>query len=291
MLADRSITRAVPGASPTPGEAPPSHSGRRDAAVIALLRRRIDAIERPVFATARDGALKIGAAAIDDALPGGGLALGALHEVVEEHVGAGAGFAAGVLARLATAAAARRGGQVLWCCGARSLYETGNLYAPGLAAFGLDPTRLIIVRGQRDSDVLWAMEEGLRCRSLVAVLGEAREVDLVAGRRLQLAAEASGVTGFVLRPPGAALGPTAALTRWRVSAEPSAGASMPGAPLAARWRVELARCRGGAGHAWLVEWHHGKGDNAGGFAVAAELHDGSVESQSPPPRLAAVGAH
>jgi hypothetical protein len=67
---------------------------------LAVLRDRIRRIEQP----ARHGVLPFGVAAIDQALPGGGLALGAVHEILgadgdEEDGAAAAGFAAGILAR------------------------------------------------------------------------------------------------------------------------------------------------------------------------------------------------
>src|SRR2546423_9879335 len=75
--------------------------GMSPAASISALRERIRQIEQP----ARHGVLPFGVAAIDRALPGGGLALGAVHEIIgaggdEEDGAAAAGFAAGILARL-----------------------------------------------------------------------------------------------------------------------------------------------------------------------------------------------
>src|ERR1700693_280112 len=95
------------------------------AASIGALRDRIRHIEQP----ARHGVLPFGVAAIDCALPGGGLARGAVHDITgaggdEEDGAAAAGFAAGILARLGphpSAASAVRerasGGEgiVLWC--------------------------------------------------------------------------------------------------------------------------------------------------------------------------------
>ena len=68
---------------------------------LTALRERIGQIERP----ARHGVLPFGIAAIDRTLPGGGLALGAVHEILgqggdEEDGAAAAGFVAGILARL-----------------------------------------------------------------------------------------------------------------------------------------------------------------------------------------------
>jgi protein ImuA len=83
---------------------------------------------------------------------------------------------------------------------------------------------------------------------------------MVASRRLQLAAERSGITAFVLRrwrDGGQAAReralPNAAVTRWRVAtlpSRPSRGEPGVGRP---RWRVELLRCRGGEPASWEIE--------------------------------------
>jgi len=212
--------------------------------------------------------LPFGLPAVDAVLPFGGLALGALHEVLgagadEEDGAVAAAFAAALLARLTR----RHDGPVLWCL------ATGDLYAPGLAARGLAPECLIVARCRDDSDILWAMEEGLRSAALAAVLGEIGTLAPTAGRRLQLACEAGGVTGFVLRrwrTAGTAASqrgaPSAAVTRWRVAAAPSRATGEPGLGLPL-WRVELVRCRGGAPAAWLME----ESDATGHVALAAEL--------------------
>src|SRR4051794_14965895 len=113
---------------------------------LSALRRRIRALETGGAGGGR--ALPFGVAAIDAALPGGGLALGALHEALgaggdEEDGALAAAFAAGILGRL--------GGAVLWCA------ARGDLYAPGLAAAGLPPERLVVARCRNDAEALWAM--------------------------------------------------------------------------------------------------------------------------------------
>src|SRR5262249_15714517 len=150
------------------------------------LRERIRRIERP--AEAVHGVLPFGIASIDRALPGGGLAQGALHEVLgvdgdEEDGALAAAFAAGIVGRLTATAA----GLVLWCLPRR------DLYGPGLAAHGIDPARILLVRAPRDAEILWVMEEGLRASGILAVVGEIGALPAVASRRLQLAAERSGV--------------------------------------------------------------------------------------------------
>ncbi|MEE8445385.1 MAG: hypothetical protein V3S44_08535, partial [Alphaproteobacteria bacterium] len=155
---------------------------------LKTLRAAVARIERGDTGAARR-ALPLGVAAIDAALGEGGLCRAALHEIF----GAAAdGFAALLAGRLA----ARDGGAVLWCVARRG---GGDLYPPALWAFGLDPSRLVLVRCRGRAGMLSAMEEGLRCSGLAAVLGEAdRLPDMIAGRRLQLAAEEGGVTGFLL---------------------------------------------------------------------------------------------
>lgn len=231
----------------------------RGAGRIEALRARIRGIEAAGRRGGDAAAVAFGIEAVDSRLPGGGLARGALHEVIAGHPGAATGFCAALLARLVPMPTAEAA--VLWCTRPR-LLETGLPYGPGLARFGLEPARLIVVRAGRDADVLWGMEEALRCRRLAAVLGETGEVTLTESRRLQLAAEAGGVTAVLLRPAGrrAAPPPSAAATRWRIEAAPS----VHGAP---RWRVELFRCRGGADGRWLMEWR----DETGDFALAAPV--------------------
>ncbi len=278
---------------------------------LLALRDQIRHIEQP----ARHGVLPFGVAALDGALPGGGLALGAVHEITgvggdEEDGAAAAGFAAAILARLdphspaATAAGppspavrervkeaehcslprmrgrvrvgAESGeapGPVLWCL------RRPDLYGPGLLAYGLDPARLVLVRARRDDAILWAVEEGLRAGSasgLAAVVGEIGHLPMVAGRRLQLAAERSGVTALILRRWRSADEaaaerdrPSAALTRWRVAALPSADfADAPGIGRP-RWRVALLRVRGGEPGIWDVE----VADATGHVSLSAELAD------------------
>src|SRR5215470_6332996 len=81
---------------------------------------------------------------------------------------------------------------------------------------------------------------------------------MTASRRLRLAAEDSGEVGLALRrwrrqADATQFGlPTAATTRWRVSALPSTPLPVPGVGRA-RWRLELVRCRGGEGGVFEVE--------------------------------------
>ncbi len=215
------------------------------------LRAQIARIERgPVAAPGQT--VSMGSAEIDAALPNGGLTLGALHEIAgagpdTEHGAAAALLTAGILARLT--------GPVLWTM------EHADLFAPGLAAAGLHPDRIVFAAAGKE--VLATMEEGLRHTGLAAVVGEiAGRFSLIASRRLQLAAEQTGVLAIALRrsrqfDDPALMEPTAAMTRWRVAALPSPPAlahapSVPGLG-PARWRLTLTRCRGGEPGTWITE--------------------------------------
>lgn len=168
----------------------------------------------------RHGFIPFGIAALDEQLPGGGIATGALHEIaggVDLADDASATiFLAGILARIE--------GPVLWCLRWR------DLFAPALHLAGLHPDRVIHVEAGSDANVLLAMEESLRHAGLAGVVGEIGRYSTTASKRLQLAAEGSGVAAFVFRracrAEQAAEG-TAAVTRWRVTAAPSEDLGIP----------------------------------------------------------------
>lgn len=64
---------------------------------------------------------------------------------------------------------------------------------------GIEPDRVIFIHLSKDKDVLWVMEEALKCVELAAVIGELRGIDFKQSLRLQLAGEQSRVAGFILR--------------------------------------------------------------------------------------------
>jgi protein ImuA len=242
-------------------------------ALIDDLRARIALLERPTGR--RRAILPFGVAAVDRRLPEGGLALGALHEVagggLDAVHGGGHGaaatlFVAGILARMQR--------PVLWCLGAR------DLFAPALAGAGLHPDRVIYAEAGDEKTMLLCLEEGLRQGGLAGAVGEVSQLSMTASRRLQLAAESSGVTAFLLRrqlrrQAGDALAqPSAAATRWRISARPSAALPAPGVGRP-RWLVELVRVRGGEGAAWELEGC----DAQGCLALSAELADRPAASE------------
>ncbi|MEQ5786791.1 recA-like protein [Erythrobacter sp. NFXS35] len=124
---------------------------------------------------------------------------------------------------------------------------------------GLPPDlrhRLIHVAAATPEDALFALEEGLRCRDLVCVIGEIagnpRALSFTASRRLSLTAERHGVSLWLVRLD-AAPDLSSARMRWRVSAAPSPHPRWnPAAPGYATWRAELFRARSHAPGEWIL---------------------------------------
>ena len=233
--------------------------------VLKALRERIQRLEGGALRSRT--VLPFGIQAIDQHLPEGGLPLGALHEVA----GGGNGAIDGAAAALFTAGiAARTRGQVLWCV------TRQDLFAPAIAQAGLLPDRVIYVDTGDETSVLACFEEGLRHGGLGAVVAEVARLSMTASRRLQLAAEGSGALGVAIRrwrrrAEAVDFGqPTAAVTRWRVSALPSTPLPVPGVGRA-RWQLELIRCRAGESADFEVEACDAKGR----LALPSDLVHGS----------------
>jgi protein ImuA len=224
----------------------------RFAHILARLKRRLATLERP-FRKDRASVFGFGLDTLDARL-GGGLARGAVHEVLP---GSSADHAAasGFALMLALRAAGNK--PILWVRDDRGARMTGNVYAPGLVELGIDPARIMMVRAPDELAVLRTASDALGCAGLGAAViepgGEARKLDLTASRRLALAAEKSGVTCVVLRSATSIIA-SAASTRWQVASAPSAAlaGNAPGHTVLA---LELVRHRGGiAPFETFVEW-------------------------------------
>jgi protein ImuA len=248
---------------------------------IAAARGQITALERG-SAPAR-GVLAFGDARVDRCLPGAGLGLGHWHEFVGEGLevetaASVAGFVAVLAGGLARGAFGR--GELVW------VLRRDDLHAPGLVGLGFPAERLIQVCARDEAEALGVLEDALRTRGVAAAIGEVGSVDLTAGRRLQLACEQGGGTGFVLRRRPFGGGPkreaagSAAASRWSIAPAPSQPpADDPGLG-APRWSVTLERCRGGRSGRWLME--ASEEDHAAyPLRVVAELGDRDLAPQEP----------
>lgn len=154
-----------------------------------------------------------------------------------------------MLARLPTGSA-----PVLWVQDRLSRKESGR---PSLAGMGTQHP-IIMVNLSRAQDVLWAMEDGLRCHALGAVIGEIwgdpPALDFTATKRLAMRSEAASVPCWLIRRAAAA-NLSAARDRWRATSHPSApnphDAMAPGLP---RWSLELFRSRRHKPGQWVAEY-------------------------------------
>jgi protein ImuA len=182
-------------------------------------------------------------------------------------------------------------GEAVW------VLRRDDLWAPGLAGLGFPPERLIQVCARDEAEALMVMEDALATVGVSAVFGEVEAVDLTAGRRLQLACEKRGATGFVIkrRPFGgtakAEAAGSVATTRWRVASAPSAPPADEFGLGAPRFAVTLERCRGGRTGAWILEaeqaysWE--AGDVAHPLRLVAPLGDRELAPAQPAVRHAA----
>lgn len=195
-------------------------------------------------------ATSMGLGPVEAAFPTGCFPTGAVHECISdsaEQAAAMRGFLAGLLGKLLL-----QGGACIWVSAVR------RIFPPALAAFGVSAERVIFIDLRKEREVLWAMEEALQCGGLAAVVGECRDIDITASRRLQLAVEQSRVTGFILRHQPRQNNSLACIARWKIGPLPSVleeGLPGVGHP---RWEVELLKVRNGRPGKWQVEWSGGE---------------------------------
>ena len=188
---------------------------------------------------------------------------------LEETWGEGVHGRVGAAAFSLVRAAEGDGRPVLLAAPRAWLREQGLWLRDGLKALGLEGGRLLFAETDRDAQVLWALEEGLKSGALAGAVAAVDAVSLLASRRLDLAAREAGVPCQLLRTrPARDL--SAARRRWRIAPAPSAvdpdDARAPGRP---RLTVALTRSRGEPPGQWLLEWD----DEAHRFRLAAGLAD------------------
>lgn len=189
---------------------------------------------------------RIGLGEIEDSFPGGVFPKKAIHEFITiqpEHSAASDGFIAGLLSVLM-----ENGAACVWVSTSRQLFPAS------LGLFNVEPERIIFMDVQREKDLLWITEEALKCEGLAAVVAELSSISLIESRRLQLAVEASGVTGFILRKDGNKAASSVATARWKISPLPSDTSNgMPGLGFP-RWQVDLLKVRNGNPGSFVLEW-------------------------------------
>lgn len=196
----------------------------------------------------QDQQLELGLGELEKAFPGHVFPRGVIHELISftsEEAASTSGFLGVMLGRLM-----RQTGSCLWI----SATPRRSIYPPAFTAFGVAPEKVLFVDTSTAKDTLWAIEESLKCEGLTAVVGELSELGFNDSRRLQLAVERSGVTGFIHRFRPKTNNAVACVTRFRVTPLPSVlPQGMPGIGFP-RWKVELQKARNGRPGEWQVQW-------------------------------------
>jgi protein ImuA len=217
--------------------------------IVARLQKEILPLQglRPVH---KNKALDAALGPIRQAFPASSFPLGAIHEFVSsgmESAAATSGFVSGMLASIM-----ENNGIVIWISTAR------NIFPPALVSFGISPDKIIFVDLKKEKEILWAMEEALKCNGLSGVIGEIKELSFTVSRRFQLAVEQSQVTGFILRRDPHKLETNACVSRWQITSLPSQSIDgLPGVGFP-RWKVELLKTRNGKTGSWEIEWSAGQ---------------------------------
>ena len=216
-------------------------AAKRD--IIQQLQKEVLLLQR-TKRMSRQG-LHTGLEEMEQSFPDHTFPLGAVHEFIsnaKEDAAATNGFIAGLIGPLM-----EKGKIALWVSTKRTLFP------PALNVFGIEPERILFIDLLRQKDVLWAIEEGLKCDALSAVIGELSELSFTESRRLQLAVEQSKVTGFIHRYNPRSENTVACVTRWKIKPLASDLGGMPGVGFP-RWHVQLLKVRNGKPDAWQIEW-------------------------------------
>lgn len=230
---------------------------------LSNLRHEIQALEQSGF-THRPNSWDLGAPDIDMCFPAHGLDGSGIHNVLWAHL---CDYCAGLAFILALCARNAPHQPLIWCV--QKGRNPSIPYMHGLIDLGFpDPEGILYVEVNKETDVLWAMEEALRHGNIAAVLGEV-SADLTQSRRLHLAAQDAGSPCFLLHH-NQTLPVNGANTRWQVtSAQSTILPFDPKAPGKPRWQLELVRNRNGRLGHWNVEWQY----ETRHFHISASLAD------------------
>src|SRR4051794_36528528 len=184
-------------------------SDRLRSELLRKLQAQIGRIEEGNRNPHRLECVSSGFPALDGLLPHQGFVGSALIE----WLGAGEGHGAMTLALMA-------GGHIVRERGMLAVVNDPTFFPLAAAALGVPLGRTVVVRPRASAAALWALEQTLRCEGVMVTVARLGPVRGPVLRRLQLAAEAGGGLGFLVRP-GECLAETPwAEARLLVSARP-----------------------------------------------------------------------
>jgi len=187
---------------------------------------------------------------IDSSFPNGVFPLASIHEFLTtsaEDIAATSGFISCLLSSLMS-----NRGVTAWIAPSQTIFPAAIKF------FNVEPDKIIFINAKRTKEILWLIEETLKCQGLAAVVGEVTEVTFTTSRRFQLAAEQGRVTGFLIRNDSRNTYANACTARWKISSGSSIiKDAMPGIGFPA-WNVELLKIRNGKPGAWQMQWAYNK---------------------------------
>jgi protein ImuA len=261
------LTERLTELAPAPQKSAETRATARSATVAELRRLLpgVDDIRKP---------LPFGLPALDSHLPRGGIARGALHEIVPATEGALPAAFGFVVAVLANMLAKLSPGPLFFILPGYTRLISAHLSGHGLNSLGLDPARITLVETAHRKDSLWAAAEALLSGVPCAVTAAIDRLDLKTSQKLQLAANDSGRPLFLIRP-APTLEASAAATRWRVDVARAARDRF-GLLAHPHWHLQLERCRNGRPGEWKVEYDH----VTHRFSLAATLADHALSRRS-----------
>lgn len=214
----KSPSASVPSASVPSASLPsecPNPGAMSRAETLRQLRAQLE--QKNGSASVSNETLSTGCQQIDDWLPRGGLRCDAITEWVAEGEGCGASTLSLLTAAMRLSQAESSGGPLVVVSGPASGSRAG-FYPPAGKALGVPMERLIWVRPKQHADLVWAVDQALRCRSVAAVWAEiGASLDDRDARRFQLAAEKGGTPGLFVRPAAVRGRPSFAEVRFQVA--------------------------------------------------------------------------
>jgi protein ImuA len=215
--------------------------------ILAFLQKQILPLQS--FKLAATGEMNIHWGGIEAAFPNQRFPLGAVHEFVQTKsngLAATCGFVSCLLSGLM-----KKNGICFW------IHSSSKIFPPALKFFDIEPDQIIFIKLRNEKEILWVIEEALKCEGLAALVAEINDVSFKESRRFQLAVEKSRVTGFLIRNREK-VNTIASVSRWRISHLPSEmNDDLPGVGFP-RWQVSLEKMRNGRVGHWDVEWKDGQ---------------------------------
>ncbi len=215
------------------------------------LQRQINAIEKikPSMGEDVKMLLKSGAKSFDEALFGG-FALGQINELKPNSYLSEPSTLSFACA-LSGIALSDRMGDLAIICDNYFIREWGDIYSIGLAAFKIEPKRILLIKPQTQSDLHTCLIEVAKTQGLGACIGMISNktgLDLAAARKLQLAAAKGGAPCFLVSSYNAPIFAPAQL-RLIIGSQEMGQIS---------WDIEIEKSRIGARGKFILEYNYAR---------------------------------